>query len=170
MAQPNVRWIETAKNVCCALSLISISVCSMTTQAAEYESTDEITLQTNAYNTHYRHDPDHLRYSPLIGAELRKQSGWLYGGALFRNSFGQFSQTLYFGHLWYVGDSGFYGKVVGGLIHGYVGAYKNKVPLNCGGFSPGVIPALGYRVGALRVEAQFFGTSGLMVTAGFAFR
>lgn len=142
----------------------------MTIQAAEYESTDEITLQTNAYNTHYRHDPDHLRYSPLIGAELRKQSGWLYGGALFRNSFGQFSQTLYFGHLWYVGDSGFYGKVVGGLIHGYIGAYKNKVPLNCGGFSPGVIPALGYRVGALRVEAQFFGTSGLMVTAGFAFR
>lgn len=88
---------------------------------------------------------------------------------MFRNSFGQFSQVVYGGYLYNFGDSLFYGKIVGGIVHGYTGKYKDKLPLNVGGFAPGIFPALGFRIGRVRIESQFFWTNGLMVTAGVAF-
>jgi hypothetical protein len=51
-------------------------------------------------------------------------------------------------------------------MYGYVGRFKNKVPLNVGGFSPVVIPAMGYRVSPrLALEVQVLGTAALMFGA-----
>jgi hypothetical protein len=130
---------------------------------------DEIAVQTNISNFHYQYNPEHRKYSPLIGVELRQANHWLYGGALFINSFGQFSQTIYGGYLQPFGHSGFYGKFVAGLLHGYTGKYQHKVPLNYGGFSPIAYPAIGYGHGPWRAEAQLFWTNGVMFTAGFVF-
>lgn len=131
---------------------------------------DEITIQTNLYNVHFSYDEKHRTYSPLLGAELRKPSGWLYGGAVFINSFGQFSQVVYGGHLWEFGDTGFYGKVTAGIIHGYQDETQDKLPYNHHGFAPGVIPALGYKYQQYRIETQLLGLNGMMVTAGVAFK
>ena len=48
-------------------------------------------------------------------------------------------------------------------MYGYVGKYKNKVPLNVGGFSPVIIPAIGYRLSPRSaVEIQLLGTAAVM--------
>jgi hypothetical protein len=44
------------------------------------------------------------------------------------------------------------------------------VPFNYKGFSPGILPALGYKAGQFRGEVQFFWTSGFMVTVGYSFK
>ena len=159
-----LRFYRVVKTLMLALVFTEVA------HAAVFEPGDEFSVQVNVHNVHYDHDQDHLRYSPLIGAEWRRKSGWLYGGALFINSFRQFSQTVYVGHLWDLGDSGFYIKLVAGVIHGYVGRSKDKVALNYGGFFPAIMPGIGYRIGNVgRIETQFFGMNGLMVTAGIAF-
>ena len=57
-----------------------------------------------------------------------------------------------------------------GIIYGYVGEFKNKVPLNVGGFSPVLIPAVGYRLSpALAVEVQILGTAAVMVGTTWRF-
>jgi hypothetical protein len=149
----------------CAIALVFVTQ----TVAAGFACGDEITLQTNLYNIHYHYDPDHIPYSPLVAAEWRRNDGWLIGGGVFLNSFGQFSQTVYGGYLWNIADTGFYAKLVGGAVHGYTGQYKDKLPLNVGGFAPGIIPAIGYKLGPVRIETQFIWTSGLMITGGIAF-
>ena len=48
-------------------------------------------------------------------------------------------------------------------MYGYVGKYKNKVPLNSNGFSPAVIPAIGLRLTPqISTEIHILGTAGLM--------
>ena len=42
--------------------------------------------------------------------------------------------------------------------------FKNKVPLNVGGFSPVVVPAVGYRLNTrTAIEIQILGTAGVML-------
>jgi hypothetical protein len=126
-------------------------------------------MQISVYNRHYHYSPEHLRYSPLVGVELHDSSDRFAGGAIFLNSFDQFSQMAYVGKAWGMGRSGFYAKLAVGVLHGYCGEYKDKVPFNYHGFSPAVLPAIGYRWKSLRVETQFLWTNGFMVTAGLAF-
>lgn len=95
------------------------------------------------------------------------------GFSLFRNSFGQPSAYAYTGwawpHLW-AAHPEVYGTVTAGIIYGYVGEFKNKVPLNVGGFSPVLIPAVGYRLSpALAVEVQILGTAAVMVGTTWRF-
>ena len=135
----------------------------------DYQAGYETVIAASLYNHHYSSSPEHVRFSPLVALELRRADGWLIGAALFRNSFGQFTQLAYGGYLWNFGNSGLYGKMTAGLMHGYTGKYQHRVPLNYRGFSPGAIPALGYKKGPLRLESQFIWKSGVMLTAGFAF-
>lgn len=126
-------------------------------------------MQVSVYNRHYHDSPEHLSYSPLVGLEVHDARNIVYGGAIFLNSFDQFAEIVYVGKRWDVGHTGFYGKLVAGVLHGYCGDYADKVPLNYHGFSPAVLPSLGYRWKALRVETQFLWTNGFMVTAGVSF-
>jgi len=91
------------------------------------------------------------------------------GFSLFTNSFGQPSAYAFAGKYWpnpieSVPDV--YVSLSGGIMYGYVGRFKNKVPLNVGGFSPVIIPAMGYRLNAqTAVEVQILGTAGVMFGA-----
>lgn len=122
----------------------------------------EITLSPYAYHFHsdWRHKPVWL-----IGLERQSIDGWLWGGAFFSNSFGQKSGALYVGYLWnnLFGVPALYAKLVGGLMYGYVQPYEDKVPFNRNGYSPALLPALGYRVTPKdALQVSLLGTSGLL--------
>ena len=134
------------------------------------EPSDEISVQASVYDVHYGSHQHLVKYSPLLGVEWRRDNGWLLGGAVFENSFGQFSQLAYGGYLWNLGDTNFYAKLTAGILHGYTGKYQHKVPFNYNGFSPGILPALGYKYGPFRTEVQLFWTRGLMLTVGYSFQ
>jgi hypothetical protein len=126
------------------------------------DSAWEVTLSPYAY--HFSSDPQH-KPTWLIGLERQRADGWLWGGAYFSNSFGQKSGTVYFGYVW---DNLFdvpklYAKLVGGLMYGYVDPYEDKVPFNHNGYSPIVVPALGYRLTPKdALQVSMLGTAGLM--------
>lgn len=88
------------------------------------------------------------------------------GFSLFGNSFGQPSVYAFTGKRWLNPiDSmpNIYFSLSGGIMYGYVGRFKNKVPLNVGGLSPVIIPAVGYRFnGRSAVEMHILGTAGVM--------
>lgn len=95
------------------------------------------------------------------------------GASLFRNSFGQPSAYAFTGWLWphlFKAYPEVYATVSAGIVYGYVGEFKDKVPLNVGGFSPVVIPAIGYRITPrLAVEVQVLGTAALMFGTSWRF-
>jgi hypothetical protein len=122
----------------------------------------EVTLSPYAY--HFQNDPDHKPVW-LIGLERQRSDGWLVGGAYFSNSFGQKSGTVYVGYLWdnLLGVPSLYAKLVGGLMYGYVAPYEDKVPFNHNGFSPVVVPTLGYRLTPKdALQVSLLGTAGLL--------
>lgn len=88
------------------------------------------------------------------------------GLSLFRNSFGQPSAYAFTGWYWphpVKSHPAVYATVSAGVIYGYVGEFKDKVPLNIGGFSPVVIPTVGYRLSPrLALEVQILGTAAVM--------
>lgn len=104
-------------------------------------------LTVSPYAHHWKHSPEHCSVY-LIGVERHLPDNWLWGAGFFSNSFGQPSAYAYYGYRWdnLFDQPSLYAKLTVGLMYGYVGQYKNKVPLNFGGFSPLVIPALGYRI------------------------
>jgi hypothetical protein len=82
--------------------------------------------QTSVY-THYSPDPDHNNNQDLIGIERNQASGWVFGGATFRNSFRQRSNYAYVGKRYDSAEYPVYLKVTGGLLQGYSGQYKDKI-------------------------------------------
>ena len=50
-----------------------------------------------------------------------------------------------------------------GILYGYTGEYKRKVPLNYNGFSPGVTVGIGWRYSRpVAGQVYLLGTAGLM--------
>ncbi len=122
-------------------------------------------LTASPYTFHWSKDPDHRRVG-LIGLErhdLAHDSFW--GLSLFSNSFGQPSAYAYYGREWngLAGHEALFAKVSAGVLYGYTGEYKDKVPLNYKGFSPALIPAIGWRFSPQdAVQAAVLGNAGLM--------
>lgn len=104
-------------------------------------------LVVSPYTLHWHKDDAH-RHVVLVGLERTQVDGALWGGALFRNSFGQTTGYAYYGHVWdgLFDQPALYAKLTGGILYGYRGKYKDKVPFNHGGFSPALIPAIGWRL------------------------
>jgi hypothetical protein len=95
-----------------------------------------------------------------------------WGFAAFTNSFGQPSAYAYGGYRWdgLFGLPALYLKVTGGILYGYKGEYKDKVPLNHNGFSPAIIPAIGYRLTPNdSLQVGMLGTAGLIFSYGRRF-
>ena len=126
-------------------------------------------VQTSVYTKHYSPDPDHNNNQDLIGIERNQASGWVFGGATFRNSFRQRSNYAYAGKRYESTEYPVYLKLTGGLLQGYSGQYKDKIPLNHFGIAPVIIPSVGAHYGPLAAELVFLGANAAMVTTGIRF-
>jgi hypothetical protein len=129
----------------------------------------EITF--SPYTIHWSNNPDH-KHVVLVALDEQLPGGGLCGISFFSNSFGQPSTYVYAGKQFnqLFGQEKLFLKVTAGIIYGYVGQYQHKVPLNYGGFSPGVIPALGYKLTQHdSVQVKLLGTAGLMLSYGRQF-
>lgn len=125
--------------------------------------------QSSVYTKHYSPDPEHNNHQDLIGIERDQASGWVFGGATFRNSFRQRSNYAYAGKRYESADYPVYLKVTGGLLQGYRGDYRDKIPLNRYGVAPVIIPSVGTHYGPLAAELVFLGANAAMVTTGVRF-
>ncbi len=134
--------------------------------------TDRWYFQFAYYTWHFHYDPDHQQ-SYLLDMEYRLNERWLDGQwiaglALFQNSFGQFSQYLYGALQWrpWKEQPPFYVKVSAGLLHGYKGEYRDKVPFNHYEIAPAIIPSVGYCYVRYCGEFVLLGANAALFTIG----
>lgn len=123
------------------------------------------------YTFHWSKNPEHKNV--FLGSMDREVDGNRFCGlSFFSNSFGQASTYVYVGQRWnpLPSDDKLFIKVTAGVLYGYVGKYHNKVPLNHNGFSPAVIPSLGYMINSTdSAQVLLLGTAGVMVAYGHRF-
>lgn len=118
--------------------------------------------------THYRSDPEHNSRPQLLGLELDRSEKQVIGAATFRNSYDQRSGYVYLGRRF--GSEGrLYAKATAGLLVGYRGAYRDRIPFNRYGAAPAVIPSFGVRASRIRGEIVLLAASGLMINLGYRF-
>jgi hypothetical protein len=166
-----------------SLALAQSSPATAVAAAAESKSAtdswlrdgDRIFFQTSVYNKHWSDNPDHVNRNNLINFQIQSNYDrvWgadktLFGLAFFKNSFGQPSQFLYWGQQWDFNDY-FYAKFSAGLLHGYKGKFRDKIPFNKLGVAPAVLPTLGMRYKNASLEAIILGNSALMIGVGYTF-
>lgn len=136
---------------------------------------DRISIAVSPYTEHFRNNPEYAKHTYLVdlGIQSKYDTVWgadrtLFGLAIFKNSYGQPSQYIYWGQEWDI-KPWLYAKVTAGLLHGYKDKYKNNIPFNGLGVAPGIIPSVGVRYGNVRVEGIVLGFSALMFTVGYTF-
>jgi hypothetical protein len=137
---------------------------------------DEIFVQYAPKTLHFSPSPNHVKWTHMVNGEIRSKYDrvWgadqtLFGLALFDNSFGQFSQYVYWGQKWDLTPN-IYAKVTAGLLHGYRGKYRDKIPFNKLGIAPGIVPSVGLRFGNVSIEGILLGGSGAQLAVGYSFR
>ena len=116
------------------------------------------------YALHFSGDSHH-KPVVLLGLERERPDGIVWGGSVFSNSFGQPSAYLFGGYRFYRWSpwDPLYAEVSAGLLYGYVGEYKNKVPANYKGFSPGVTAGVGWQfTPTFAGQIHLLGNSGLL--------
>jgi hypothetical protein len=132
-------------------------------------SVDQWYIFTSVYTKHFDPDPDHVNNQKMLGLESHMKNQWVFGLAVFDNSFGQNSQYLYTGYKWDLfGSQRWYFKLTGGLLHGYKEPYDDKIPLNGMGVAPAIVPTLGFQYKFLVAEANLGGLAAMTITAGIA--
>jgi len=111
-----------------------------------WEQGSTMRLMTSPYTYHFSEDPNH-KYVYMIGLERQRSDGFTVGGTFFRNSFGQPSTYLYIGQRFdrLGGVERAFAQITGGLLYGYKDPYQNKVPFNHRGYSPGLVPSIGWQ-------------------------
>jgi hypothetical protein len=129
-------------------------------------------LTLSPYTLHWgAQTPEHKKV--VLGSLDRAVAGnRLCGMSLFSNSFGQPTMYVYVGQRWdpLFDDSKWFAKVTAGIFYGYVGKYKDKVPFNYNGFSPGIIPSIGYAFSPTNsAQVLILGNAGLMFAYGHRF-
>lgn len=125
-------------------------------------------FQTSLYTTHFNPDPRHVNHQRMLAFEHWSTESWTYGLSLQRNSFGQPTQYLFMGKIWRPFDSypNLHLKLTGGLLHGYKGEFRDKIPFNKHGIAPGLVPSIGYSSKRFVAEVHLLGAAALMVSAG----
>ncbi len=126
-------------------------------------------IQTSVWTDHFDTEQAHTNKQNLIGVEWWAANNWIMGAAAFKNSFGQPSQYVYVGKLWRPWDAVplVHVKLTGGLLHGYKGEYKDKVPFNSdNGIAPLLLPSIGLSGKRFTTDLVIFGTAGAMLTIG----
>ncbi|BDU54938.1 hypothetical protein [Limnohabitans sp. TEGF004] len=121
-------------------------------------------LTLSPYTHHWNYNPEH-RPVKLVAMDSHVSGGRFCGLALFTNSFGQESAYLYVGQQWdgIFGNPKLFTKLSAGLLWGYRGEYRDKIPFNHLGIAPAVIPSLGYYI-TPKDSAQVYvlGNAGLL--------
>lgn len=158
------------------------------------QAQEQVLVQTSVWTGHYENRPYHNNSQELLNIEWIAPRGyqpffldteswsqsrpwvseirWLAGGAVFNNSFSQRSAYLYGGgryDFWQRDQTRAYAKVTLGLLHGYRGEFRDKIPLNHLGVAPAILPAIGLQHGRLNLEMIPFGAAGVMLNFGFYF-
>ena len=164
------------------LSLLAL-LCAAPARAADHycpeflavpgapEPTHRGELTFSPYTIHWSNNPEHKQVV-LLALDEQLPGGRLCGISVFSNSFGQPSTYVYAGQQFnqLFGQPRLYLKLTAGIIYGYVGQYKDKVPLNYHGFSPGIIPSLGYKLTEHdSVQVKLLGTAAVMFSYGRQF-
>jgi hypothetical protein len=136
---------------------------------------DRIFVQYGVYNVHFNPQPDHVNRNHKVTIQIYSNYDrvWgadktIFGISLLKNSFGQPTQYLYWGQKWDFGEH-FYAKITAGLIHGYKGQYRDKIPFNKAGVAPAIIPTFGVQYKDVSVEGMLLGASAFMVGVGYTF-
>lgn len=149
---------------------LCLALCALTAQVkADKPQQGFWVIQTSVYTRHFSPAPEHNNHQNLIGLERNEASGLVYGAATFRNSFAQRSVYGYMGKRFDSSRYPVYVKVTGGLLHGYRGEYRDKIPLNRYGIAPVVIPGIGVHLGPVNAEVILLGASAAMLNVGFRF-
>lgn len=154
--------------ICCLLLLAHASVATAQDNTQQ-KGQDFWYVQTSVYTRHFSPDPEHNNNQDLIGLEYNDGSGWLAGGATFRNSFRQRSYYAYAGKRFDSDTYPVYVKLTGGLLEGYHGEYQDKIPLNRFGVAPVIIPSIGAHYGPVAAELVLLGFNAVMITTGLRF-
>jgi hypothetical protein len=159
---PQAFWLA-------ALMAVSPLLLADTTSADYGPTGNIITIQAAPGVIHFNPSEDHTDYSWLVGIEWQHPSRWVAGYSYFNNSFGQKCQYYYGGRWWRLseGNPNWYWKLTGGLLVGYKEPHEDAVPFNHNGYSPGIVPAVGYKWNRFNVQLNILGTAGLMVTVGY---
>lgn len=130
-------------------------------------------LVVSPYTLHWRPSDEHRRVWAL-GAERQRSDNWLAGASYFRNSFGQPSAYLYVGKRYpavWAQQPQLFVQWSAGLLYGYRGAFKDKVPFNRNGFAPGAVVSVGWQfTKQFSAQANVLGTAALMLQLSIDFR
>jgi hypothetical protein len=128
-------------------------------------------VQGGAY-MHYDEEDDYEGPPVFGGVEYLLSPKNHIGLSLFQNSFGQFSQYLYFGRLFHPWESrpNLHIKLTGGIVYGYHEPNHSTLPIRWGdAWGAGVVPSIGYRKDRWGVDVALLKESGLLFLAGWHF-
>lgn len=123
------------------------------------------------YTLHWSRNPEH-KPVVLVAVDEALPGHRFCGVSLFNNSFGQPSIYVYAGRKFngFLGIPALFLKLTAGILYGYVAPFEDKVPLNQNGFSPAIIPSIGYSLNAHdSVQIKILGNAGLMFSYGRSF-
>ena len=126
-------------------------------------------LQASVYTQHHHNNARYNNRQDLLGLEYNRADRWLAGAATFRNSFSQRSHYAYVGKRYDAPGLPLHAKLSGGLVQGYRGEYRDKLPLNRFGVAPVIIPSVGANLGPIGVEWVVLGAAATMVNVGIRF-
>ncbi|WP_338660455.1 sn-glycerol-3-phosphate transporter [Pseudomonas bubulae] len=157
------------KALCCCLLILAYAGTTLAQDNTTQDDKGFWYLQTSVYTRHFSPDSEHNNNQDLIGIERNEASGLVYGVATFRNSFSQRSFYTYAGKRFDSDTYPVYLKLTGGLLQGYRGEYKNKIPLNRFGVAPVIIPSVGAHYGPVAAELVLLGFNAAMITTGVRF-
>jgi hypothetical protein len=169
-----MRSLSSISKIAIAV-LIGLASALIAPVASAYDWTDGFDLSTKSgdrwsliaspYTYHFRPSDEHKAVW-LVGFERERANGSIAGAAFFSNSFGQDSGYVFPWGQMYRGvfdQRQMYAQWTAGMLYGYVGKYQHKVPFNSGGFSPAIIPALGWEFESKqRVQVDLLGLNAIM--------
>lgn len=142
-------------------------------QGTVQQPSDELwRLTGSAYTYHYSQDSAH-RDVYMIGIEKQFPHGFILGGALFRNSFGQPTSFVYAARrlTGFTDMERLFAQIGAGVLYGYRGLYSHKVPLNYSGFSPGAVLSVGWQFTPIwSAQLNLLGNSAVMFQVSADFR
>lgn len=132
-----------------------------------------VSIATSLYTRHFSPDPAHHNDQRLIDITAHASDGWMLGASRFRNSFDQASFYLYGGKtfgVWAPTEQlNAHINLTAGLLHGYRGEYRDKIPFNRYEIAPAILPSVGLSWGPFDTDLVIFGAAGVMLKAGLRF-